>query len=109
TIFGKLLKAAFHTGLSPDLRQVCTAFDLEARPSAPVQLTSAEIIHCGRSIWSARDDRQILLVHLPQLVFPRNFAALDALDHKLAAQRRAGIRRPDHLADGLGASALYDN
>ncbi len=47
-----------------------------------------------------------MLLHLPQLILPWNLAALDALDHKLPVQRGIGISRPDHLADGLGASAL---
>src|ERR1700729_1433438 len=79
--------------------------------AASVLVASAEGIHRGLFLIlilraAVCHDGQILLLHLPQFIFPRNSVALDALYCELAAQSRFRIRRPDHLAHGFVAPAL---
>jgi hypothetical protein len=92
--------------LSTNLRYIGASLHLEARPPSSILIAFAERIHHGLPVRSGRDDRQILLFHLPQFFFPRSPAALNAFHRELTAQGGAGIGSPNYLAHGLVASAF---
>jgi hypothetical protein len=93
--------------LPTDHRYIGASLHLEARASSSILIAFAERIHHGLPVWPGRDDRQILLFHLPQFFFPGSPAALNAFHRELTAQCGAGIGGPNYLAHGLVASAFH--
>jgi hypothetical protein len=59
--------------------------------------------------WEISSYGEILLFHLPQLVFPRNPAALNAFHRELPAQRGTRIGGPDNLANRLTTTAFHSD
>src|SRR5271156_5674801 len=74
--------------------------------TAPVLVGSAEGIHRRFFLWGIRIDGQVLLLYLPQFVFPGSFSAFHTLHRELAAQRGVRVCRPHYLANGFVASTL---
>src|SRR5207245_9546917 len=84
--FRNLLDLARQPAVTTDQHQICLPVDRETTSASAILCSSAHTGDGVPGLRSVQNYRQILLLGLPQLFFPRSSSRLNTLYRELAAQ-----------------------